>query len=69
MDAGLTEVSIEVLETEVLNDTAYATGSYTFRDDEGETVAEGYLMAILTPISFCPKIGWRWKKRMAQAAN
>jgi uncharacterized protein (TIGR02246 family) len=46
-DAGFNEISIEIIEIEVLNDTAYEIASYTVTNDEDEAVA-GYHMVILT---------------------
>ena len=46
-DAGATQISIEATETEMLGDTAYDIGSYTFTTAEGETVASGNYMVIL----------------------
>jgi ketosteroid isomerase-like protein len=42
----LTEISIEHIETEVINDTAYAIAYWTATNDAGETGAEGYSLAI-----------------------
>jgi uncharacterized protein (TIGR02246 family) len=47
IDAGFTGISAEAIETEIVNGTAYQVGSYTFMDDEGETVSEGYYLLIL----------------------
>jgi uncharacterized protein (TIGR02246 family) len=47
IDAGVTEVSIEPTETEVVNDVAYDIVSYAFMNDEGETAVEGYSLVIL----------------------
>ena len=46
LDAGFTEMSIELIEIEVLNDTAYDIARYTITTVEGETF-EGYHLAIL----------------------
>jgi uncharacterized protein (TIGR02246 family) len=46
IDAGVTELSLETIETEVLYVTAYHTGSYTLVTPEGELL-EGYYMAII----------------------
>ena len=49
-DAGATQISIEATETEVVGDTAYDIGSYTFTSAEGETVASGNYMVILKQV-------------------
>jgi uncharacterized protein (TIGR02246 family) len=47
VDADLTEMNIEHIETEVINDTAYAVAHWTATNDAGETGAEGYSLVIL----------------------
>jgi uncharacterized protein (TIGR02246 family) len=46
IDAGFRDASLEPIEVEVLNDTAYQILRYSVQDDEGETV-EGYNLSIL----------------------
>ena len=60
-DSGSLPLSMTVLETVVLGDTAYALTTYAALDDDGDPLVEGYGLAIWVRVDGT----WMWHRKVA----